>query len=1111
MKIDKAVDLMEKLEEDVFTQNLIAQGDSRYILFSVKESIENFPKYHNELDEKLTSVALSYLSIGCSIAESGDLKKASKPLEKGANILENIYVPEANENGFSLYFALTSSLAFYAARQYSKSFIALKQIKIEKESYLYKLLSCFLKRDFLELSDVLNGIFLDKKINGARKPFISAESQDELNEGIYTQILAKSVALLLEFIYSGNEEYLEKTKEYLDDLLELLKIDEEPALWWMIRLLKIIIDGFYHNSLWRTIPLEMGHFDERVNKYILNLAFQEKPIVELFASQKAALPKVLSPNGAVISIPTSSGKTRIAEIAILQTLITNPNSLVLYLAPFRSLAFEIEESLSKIFSPLGFQVTHLYGGAHMSNIDEILLEESNVVVATPEKAKAILRANEEIKEKIRLVIIDEGHLLGNSYRELANEMFIEELRYHIYKNEGKIVLLSAILPNSTEMAKWLTSNGESEVKSTWKPSAQRFGLLEYNGKNVTINWKGEIESFNRNFITPFWVKRPRSQYMFPQNKKQAIAAAAIKMSSLGSVLVFVGRKNMVLSQAREILVAMENAGKDHKWTCEHEWNLFKLICKELNEEDILHFAESGIVCHHGGLPNELRILVEKLIRKGNPKIIVSTATLGQGVNIGVSTVIVANVWLNQDTSISHNDFWNIAGRAGRSFVDKEGKILYVIDTSMNERWKISRQKELAENYFKISNQTKVESGILMVIEWIIKVANQCEIQFDYLLQLISENDFSIFNNEYKEDILDVLDYIDDTLLALNLESCNMETLAEDFFRKMLAFIQASSSTTVNEEDVISILEARTKGILKQLKDVDNSKGLITSSIPLRSGLYIKDHVSTILEILKEFQESNHSIEEVAKFLREIEILVTKFPSKQFKIGIDPTEIEVIRNTWIGGRAISELKKENPEIIGKYYQHILPWAINAIAKVLKSLELVDEAKEFEQLSALIQLGLPNIYAAKIYSSGLYSRVAATELSTLIDSEILERSIKEIREYLTYKSTEVLPIVSENTKEWLELFTISHSKLDRKIYVPEISGQLKLTLMLTAKSEIFYIKKHENNLYLCNPDYSEIIEIPNDESLHYFSNRYDMHLKEDEEGDWNIQIGNPNLTV
>lgn len=86
----------------------------------------------------------------------------------------------------------------------------------------------------------------------------------------------------------------------------------------------------------------------------------------------------------------------------------------------------------------------------------------------------------------------------------------------------------------------------------------------------------------------------------------------------------------------------------------------------------------GIIVHHASLPNDLRIATEKILRYSNPKIIVATSTLAQGVNIGVSTVIIAHYRMTRDV-ITNGEFHNIIGRAGRSFIDVEGRVLFAID------------------------------------------------------------------------------------------------------------------------------------------------------------------------------------------------------------------------------------------------------------------------------------------------------------------------------------------------------------------------------------------------------------------------------------------------
>ena len=747
--------LLVRLEHSAVIQNWISESDSRYILFKMNEPVKDFPDFTDGLDDKLTSVALSYLSIGCSFSENDNMEQSILPLEKGATVLENIYSTIENKNDYSSYYILISSLGFYAAHQYSRSFILLKNVDVD--TVISRLISCFLKRKYDELGKLLSEIFLSDEY--ADKTISLINDEDIANNRIYVLFLSKAFSNLLEFIYSGEDNWIRKTRQHLKDLIELLTIDAEPSLWWVVRLLKIVIDGFYENSFWKTIPPLIERKDGIIDDYIGILAFQKSPVVQLFNSQKTSLPKAINSKGAVINLPTSAGKTRISEIAILESLSSDPDSKVLYLAPFRSLAHEVEDTISNIFVPLGFEVSHLYGGTQFSKIDEILINESSVFIATPEKAKAILRSNSELKSKIKLVIIDEGHLLGPKERYIFSEMLIEELKYFINKNQGKMMLLSAVLPNADEISSWITGDKSMATSSSWRPSSQRLGLLEYTGSNVNITWKGEMNSFNLDFIQPFTVKRPRSEYVFPNNKKQAIGASALKLANSGSVLIYVGRKNMVLSQAEEVINAMKCNKEEHSWLDINEWNVFKLACEEAygKQSNIYYYAKYGILCHHGQLTTEVRISMENLIREGKPKIIIATSTLAQGVNIGVSTVIIANVWIYKQNKISNNDFWNIAGRAGRSFVDREGRILFAVDASQGTG-KSQRNKRIALDYFESNNEDAV-SGLLYIVKYIYDIAEEAGVAFGVLLQMIAENVYSNIEDKHIKVLSKVFDWM----------------------------------------------------------------------------------------------------------------------------------------------------------------------------------------------------------------------------------------------------------------------------------------------------------------------------------------------------------------
>ena len=85
--------------------------------------------------------------------------------------------------------------------------------------------------------------------------------------------------------------------------------------------------------------------------------------------------------------------------------------------------------------------------------------------------------------------------------------------------------------------------------------------------------------------------------------------------------------------------------------------------------------------------------------------------------------------------IDHRDFWNICGRAGRAFVDGEGKILYALDET-DKAGKVKRNRRLAEKYFDTANADPVESGLLFALHIIRDIAKKAGVDFDQLMTMV---------------------------------------------------------------------------------------------------------------------------------------------------------------------------------------------------------------------------------------------------------------------------------------------------------------------------------------------------------------------------------------
>lgn len=1101
--IEKAVDIIEKLHSK-YIQNLFAQADARRVLYEVGEAEENFPRFDSELIDKVTFSAYAILSAGVSIAEREMDARAVSAMEEAAVLLFNAHAPHLEDNMSSRYHVLIAAMAFHASGQYSRAFVAIRMV--ETQTDLGKMVAAFMRKIPNDVILSLNAYILADL----------SEMSDlwSLSDHSITNAIARSLFLVLEFFATGSAEYFEAALGNLDIAMDLARDFESPTHWWITRLLRLMILGYNQSSPWRALPHYFQGDKSLLDHYIKLLAFGTPSITELWRSQQEAIPNVLGSerSGSIVNMRTSAGKTRVAELAILQALHEDPTAKILYLAPFRSLALEVEQSLSKTFDWCGYPVSHLYGGFRFSSADRQLAEQSAITIATPEKAKAILRASPDFLSSIKLIIIDEGHLIGASERYIKNELFIDHLKTHAQLTGCRIIMLSAVLPNPDDLAMWLTGDSRNVAKSNWKPSSERFGFLRWQGHNVRIDWQGEFESFNPNFVRSEQLKWSRRRTLFPSNKQEAVAATAVKLSSTGPVMIFSARANSIPKLAEATLLALGENPIIHPWP-EMVWAIFEATChEELNAGAIeLKAARYGVICHSNKLPAQVRAVTEKLMRSAPPKIIIASSTLAQGVNIGVSSVIVATPYSSRQP-IDHRDFWNICGRAGRAFVDGEGKILYLIDET-DEQWKITKNYKLAKYYFKRDNINAVESGLLDALNQIYQIAQNSGIEFGSLITMIADNDFTAIG-AYSDTCLSIMELIDDGLLALqedmvinpNIEF--PEEWVDRVFRNSLAVIQAErDSSSLDKEQVLDFITMRAKYVLNSVQDPQQRKAYVSSGLPLSvaANLYrereefiaqaqnVIDHESSPLSICS-------FLEWLEEWARENAYgIVDALPEKR--------SLDLIREHWLFGRPMRDIREivVQAEIICKdIYGYQLPWLLHAAAQQIKQMGNETIAEVLSSIALLVELGVPTEKAALVFLAGVRSRVAATEV--FICGLDLGSSITEIRRNL--HNAEVMArlfsLVGTSSQQWLRMYW-SETK-NELVEVPEFP---RFILPEIPNAKTLYVRSLGEDFFLCDIEGLKKREVVIDEKWPFdrISDDYRFLFQKADDGKFDLIIRDP----
>jgi len=480
---------------------------------------------------------------------------------------------------------------------------------------------------------------------------------------------------------SGERRDLEpELKRLLTRAEDYLEAAGDPeALAWLASV-KVVAWRLYSDSIWKTAQGLYPRMNELLSA--LMAAGREHPIFSLMPSQQEALREsLLDPVRVcvVLQMPTSAGKTLLAEFAILQSLQSfGQDSRVLYLTPTRALATQVRRTLNSDLRSLGIAVSAA-GGAFEEDPYELGLLQSadGVIVATPEKTDLLLRAHRDWFDRVRLIVVDEAHLLRDGERGVRLELLLANLRREC--KDIRLLLLTPFVDNAVEIATWLGGDRGAPINIAWRPSRLMIGLAKLAGRKP-----------NRAFeIT--W-REPHSERPDPRPSRLPVAADSGPLSTAREKLVYLARRFVNLGPVLGFFSASKSDPEQAAAEIAEGCDLLApaqatpglRLAVALAQADygtdsvLVRCLERGVAFHHAALSSELRFLIEDQVRAGTIKFIAATATLAQGMNFPVSTVLIHSVHKPYGGGdLTAGEFWNIAGRAGRVGMADKGLVVFV--------------------------------------------------------------------------------------------------------------------------------------------------------------------------------------------------------------------------------------------------------------------------------------------------------------------------------------------------------------------------------------------------------------------------------------------------
>jgi hypothetical protein len=523
--------------------------------------------------------------------------------------------------------------------------------------------------------------------------------------------VAVGARALLNYLAFGDEQQLSAARESFT-MVVLDDAGGDLDSQWVAAHLLDLADHAQAGSLWHLMPPDVPP----VARQAFTLA--SPPILTLWPPQRELLaredgrdPLALETRRVILSIPTSSGKTLIAQLMIVAHLAAGGGG-VCYVAPMRSLGREVRTTLRnrlrviarqigreapdyspllRLFAPFREdEIPTVEEAARRAGVAQSWLEQlladfgedrqlPDVEVMTPERLAHLLhRDPEAVLDRFQLFVFDEAHLIGERGRGFTLEAVLSFIHWRTRARLHRIVLLSAAIGNRAQLQQWLDPDREGTlISSTWRGPRSLHAVF-----NTRPDWLAGVESNVRSADWPIRVSYP--------------VRAAIRLRPAGGLV----SRTLTLAQPVGTLARRRNVAgtfRSGKEGAPHSTQQYKMTARVVSalgsfgsilvitstrqiaqdmaaeiaealpsdsraiplvdfavqrlgaDHPLIAVLRKGVAFHHAALPVDVLEEIEEATRAGTLRFMTATTTLTEGVNLPVRTVVIAETqWEDQD-------------------------------------------------------------------------------------------------------------------------------------------------------------------------------------------------------------------------------------------------------------------------------------------------------------------------------------------------------------------------------------------------------------------------------------------------------------------------------
>jgi hypothetical protein len=1016
---------------------LLARGMARAMIWRDGVVPDGAQEFSSSLTSDLLDLGYGILALALELRDANRARNPNarfntdEPFRVAAEAIESAVRRGDPENGDQGRHLVVSAAAFHLAGYAARSYSLLPLPALAKNlSSPERALGFLLRRDLPAMREQVIQWHTDQAHSDDA---IAARLLDEAdNFGpedaailALTTLYYQGVGLADTALVTGNAVLFETGIAVIQGVIASASEIGNIPTWWVATLTAHLLRDLWDQSLFVRLPSTFtpplpARWAELKRDFIAQLGTRKPPHIDLWPSQLAAAARAVDPDDdLVIALPTSAGKTRIAELCILRAMADNKR--IIYVTPLRALSAQIERVLAKTFVPLGASVTSLYGASGATMADTKTLASASIVVATPEKLDFAIRQDPTVLNDVGLIVFDEGHMIGVGSREIRYEVLIQRLLRRADASSRRIVCLSAMFnandPYFKDFGDWLRSDVPGDpVNVQWRPTRQRLATLDWSESSETgrLAFLDDEKPFVPRFLEGKAAKKPRKN-SFPNTDVEFCICAANAFARDGhTVLVYSPQKSQIEPVAREFRHMRDQGFLDNVKPPQPEYLAVALaIGREWLGEDhvAVRALEVGVGTHHGALPRPFLNAVEELLDARRLSVVVASPTLAQGIDLACSVLIFRSLKRfegGQLAPISAAEFSNVVGRSGRAFVDLDGiSVLPTFDAT-----KRAGQHQVFEKLIKESQGQRLWSGLARLIFIIsYRLASKFQTkQEDFLEYVLNQPDLwedarltAKDSEDEEEDIEEGLEAqlsnLDVALFSL-IESLDMDVSAVATSLDEVLKNSLWKRTLDRQKEPVQKLErelmrSRAEWLWTS-SSAEQRKACFYSGLGRKAGVFLHDRIDSLVEDLVAFQNAVSTDDGDAAAEAAVSFHEKVIEEPFFGVRRLPEKHEEVLAEWLKGTAFAEILEGRSVKDGQRAQIFvqegivfrLVWAAEAVRVQAISMGHTRAGELGDGPAFALTYGVSSIPAALLCQIGFSSRVGAMWAARALSAQFID---------------------------------------------------------------------------------------------------------------------------